>query len=95
MIQENWPAFEKVIRFIYAFQCAKRLNKLLWKMDVPQGRCKTREIHQLMWLRRNIHINNHNHPDFQEANDLLKRLLWNSTYRDLDAIEDLVYEIVD
>lgn len=95
MIQENWPALEKLIRFIYAFQCARRLKWILHRMDIPTARRKTSELHHLMWLRRNIHINNQDHVNFQEANDLIKRLLWDSTYMELKKIESAVYEIVD
>jgi hypothetical protein len=93
-MQENWPGFEKFIRWLYAFQCAQRLNWILWRMDIPTGRRKTRELHQLLWLRRNVHINNGDNPHLQEVSDLIKRLLWNSAFMDLHNIEDLVYEIV-
>ena len=45
------------------------LEDLLCDMDVPDQR-----INDYGWLRRNLGINNSNHPQFRRAMDILKKL---------------------
>lgn len=51
----------------------QRLSEILSTMDIPEIR---REINlgNLSWLTRNMSIRNRNHPDFEEAWNLVKKL---------------------
>lgn len=44
--------------------------ELLNEMDVPEDRKD-----DLDWLNTNLHVRNKDHPKFEEANDLLDKLL--------------------
>lgn len=47
---------------------AMRLQEILDTMEIPKER-KT----DIKWLRRNIRINNSNHPDIDEAVEIMKK----------------------
>lgn len=47
---------------------AMRLQEILDTMEIPKER-KT----DIKWLRRNIRINNSNHPDIEEAVEIMKK----------------------
>lgn len=51
----------------------ERLEEILTTMDIPENR---REINfgNLSWMIRNLAIRNRNHPDFEEACDLVRKL---------------------
>lgn len=51
----------------------ERLEQILATMDIPENR---REINfgNLSWMTRNLAIRNRNHPDFEEARDLVRKL---------------------
>lgn len=51
----------------------ERLKEILTTMDIPENR---REINfgNLSWMIRNLAIRNGNHPDFEEARDLVRKL---------------------
>lgn len=51
----------------------ERLEEILTTMDIPENR---REINfgNLSWMIRNLAIRNGNHPDFEEAHDLVRKL---------------------
>lgn len=51
----------------------ERLEQILATMDIPENR---REINfgNLSWMIRNLAIRNRNHPDFEEARDLVRKL---------------------
>lgn len=51
----------------------ERLEEILTTMDIPENR---REINfgNLSWMIRNLAIRNGNHPDFEEARDLVRKL---------------------
>lgn len=48
-----------------------RLQEILGMMDIPEQK-KT----DLKWLSRNIQVKNGQHPQFREACDLLRKLLF-------------------
>jgi hypothetical protein len=50
-----------------------RFSALLHEMDVPKER-----MDDLDWLDRNLHIRNKEHPNYEEANNLLDKLLRNT-----------------
>jgi len=55
-----------------------RLVELLSRMDIPDGRRSPEgvlEAQHLRWLTRNMFIRNRQHPDFKEAEQLLRKLL--------------------
>ena len=55
-----------------------RLMAILATMDIPEGRrtdAALREPQHLRWLSRNMFIRNLQHPQFQEAEALLRELL--------------------
>ncbi|HMW90796.1 MAG TPA: hypothetical protein PLC15_02370 [Candidatus Obscuribacter sp.] len=55
-----------------------RLVELLARMDIPDGRrspAAVQEAQHLRWLTRNMFIRNGQHPDFNEAEQILRRLL--------------------
>lgn len=58
----------------------QRLSEILSTMDIPEIR---REINlgNLSWLTRNMAIRNRNHPDFEEAWSLVKKLFKEETKR--------------
>lgn len=51
----------------------ERLEEILTTMDIPENR---REINfgNLSWMIRNLAIRNGNHPDFEEARNLVRKL---------------------
>lgn len=51
----------------------ERLKQILATMDIPENR---REINfgNLSWMTRNLVIRNRNHPNFEEAYDLVRKL---------------------
>lgn len=51
----------------------ERLEEILTTMDIPENR---REINfgNLSWMIRNLAIRNGNHPNFEEARDLVRKL---------------------
>jgi hypothetical protein len=51
-----------------------QLAKILKSMDVPRRRCEFSK-NNLRWLARNIAVRNREHPQFEEAFDLIKLLL--------------------
>lgn len=55
-----------------------RLVEILARMDIPDGRRSpeaVQEAQHLRWLTRNMFIRNGQHPDFKEAEQILRRLL--------------------
>lgn len=49
-----------------------RLAEILSTMDIPAIRRDTTSDSNVRWLLRNIHINNGNNPNLDEAINLLK-----------------------
>lgn len=47
-----------------------RLENLTSTMDIPIFRTRS-----VVWLNRNIHIRNQDHPNFKEAREILKILM--------------------
>lgn len=53
----------------------KQLRGILATMDVPSFRTQFMSQHNLLWLQRNIAINNADHPQLDEALSLVKQLI--------------------
>ena len=51
-----------------------RLVEILKSMDVPRRRCELSK-NNLRWLARNIAVRNRDHPQFEDAFNLIKLLL--------------------
>jgi len=54
------------------------LGKILATMDIPELRRtaeRLADVHNLRWLSRNIQFRNGQHPQFEEACDLIAKLL--------------------
>lgn len=47
-----------------------RLEEILDTMDIPRAFRNDTD-----WMNRNLHVRNKDHPNFDEANDLLDKLL--------------------
>lgn len=56
----------------------QRLRDLLAGMKVPKSKTNL-VLANLMWLHRNLAINNLNHPDFREAKLIIRTMLRNMT----------------
>ena len=57
-----------------ADQPQDRLVKILKSMDIPRRRLELSK-NNLRWLARNIAVRNREHPQFEEAFDLIKLFL--------------------
>ena len=53
----------------------REIEKILKDFDLPEYRKTGSTIHNLLWLFRNIHIKNANHPKKDEAISLIKEVL--------------------
>jgi hypothetical protein len=53
----------------------KQLRSILVTMDVPSFRTQYMSQHNLLWLQRNLPINNSEHENFTEAMNLVKMLI--------------------
>lgn len=52
-----------------------RLEEILSTMNLPETRRHATHFQNVRWLSRNIGIANSRHPDFEEAQELLRREL--------------------
>lgn len=55
-------------------KCAE-LRKILETMEVPSFRCQDLRNSNLLWLQRNLHINNGAHPQLGNALSLIGKIL--------------------
>lgn len=53
----------------------KQLRFTLETMEVPSFRTQFMSQHNLLWLQRNLAINNADHPKLDEALGLIKQLI--------------------
>lgn len=53
----------------------KQLRDILMTMEVPSFRTQYMSQHNLLWLQRNLAINNSDHPKLDEALGLLRNLI--------------------
>ena len=53
----------------------QRLEKLLWKFDLPEHRKMITTVHNLRWLLRNLGVRNSENPKFDETISLIKKML--------------------
>ncbi len=51
----------------------EELQKIIETMDIPQMR-RNLIPQNIMWLNRNLRINNSQHPDIEKAMTLIKKL---------------------
>lgn len=49
-----------------------RLRTLLTTMDVPSEKAKVADDRDVQWLGRNLGLRNSDHPDMEEARNLLE-----------------------
>lgn len=54
------------------------LDALLTEFDLPSRRTESLTRFNLSWLARNIAIDNQDHPRLDEAQDLIRRLLFSA-----------------
>lgn len=52
----------------------EKLTEILSNMDIPEIRNKI-NFGNLMWMTRNLGFKNRNHPDFDEAMKLIKKMI--------------------
>lgn len=50
----------------------ERLSRILRKMNLPQHRKNRMTSSNLKWLAKNLSVKNSDHPDYQEALDIIK-----------------------
>ena len=69
---------------------ASALKTFLEQMEVPESRRDTTKHHNILWLSRNLRINNQDHPMLETTNELIRYLLRNKdkTYERMES-EDL------
>jgi hypothetical protein len=77
------PAFQNVLYFMHAWKIASKLMSYLECMNIPNYRMNSVELHNLLWLARNLHIGNKDHHLYEEARRLIGDLLGDSRYRAL------------
>ena len=53
----------------------REIEGLIRDMDLPTNRKMILQKEDSRWLLRNMRIRNHNHPNFNKADELLKDLL--------------------
>jgi len=56
-------------------QDIETLRRLISSMDLPDWRKTQDTPHNLRWIARNMGIRNSGHPNYQEARQILARLL--------------------
>lgn len=62
-------------RTILRKQLGRELRELLLGMEVPPFRREQLNPQNLEWMRRNLAINNGDHPKLEEAMSLVKKLI--------------------
>ena len=55
------------------------LHRILDSMNIPSFRTQQMNESNLLWLQRNIMIQNAEHPDIQRANEIIRQLLNNNS----------------
>lgn len=68
----TWDRASAKLTDMNTSEMTDQLRDLLFHMDVPARRI---DMMDLGWLHRNLGINNGNHPDFEEADRLVKAML--------------------
>ena len=53
----------------------EKLAELIATMDLPEGNRDLTSFRNVMWLTRNMGIRNGDHPNFDEASVVLKRVV--------------------
>ena len=53
----------------------EKLAELIATMDLPEGNRDLTSFRNVMWLTRNMVIRNGDHPNFDEASVVLKRVV--------------------
>lgn len=86
LMQENWPAWRKLVRFMQAWLAALQLNSYLKEMGIPQVRRNVAEIRHLLWLHRNLGIGYSQHVHYEAAKRLTTYLLHDSLFMELDIL---------
>ena len=51
-----------------------RLHQVMATMDVPEQKATATESHDIQWLGRNLGLRNADHPDIEEARQILESL---------------------
>ena len=72
---EMQKVYEQNLKDFERLQRKAELQEILAEMDIPNMRRLLNKFSNLSWLKRNLLINNSNHPRAQEALEIIRIMM--------------------